>query len=104
MSSTPEEEQRGNLVDWYQPHSRPTKNTIQTQREAAVQLQVGGEEAGQAAEQFAAGLPSIQLITAVHQTVGRGAVVGLVQDAHQQLALTDQHLESQRGEDLFTGF
>lgn len=70
-----------------------------TQREAAVELQVGGEEAGQAAEQLAAGLASVQLVAAVHQAVGRGAIVGLVQDAHQQLAFTDQHLGERHRKD-----
>lgn len=63
-----------------------------TQREASVQLQVGSEESSQAAEQLATGLPSVQLVAAVDQTVGRAAVVRLVQNPHQQLALTNHHL------------
>ena len=41
-----------------------------TQSKASVQLQVSSEESSQTAEQFATGLPSIQLIAAVDQTIG----------------------------------
>lgn len=51
-----------------------------TQSEASVQLQVCCEEPGQAAEQLPTGLPAVQLIAAVDQTVGRGTVVSFVQN------------------------
>lgn len=43
---------------------------VLTQSKASVQLQVSSEKSGQTAEQFAAGLPPIQLVAAVDQTVG----------------------------------
>lgn len=72
-----------------------TRARTLTQRKTAVELQVGGEQSGQTAEQPAAGLPPVQLVAAVHQAVGRGAVVSLVQDAHQQLPLANHHLGNQ---------
>lgn len=67
-------------------------NWLLTQSKASVELQVSSEESSQTAEQFATGLPSVQLIAAVDQTIGRGAVVSFVQNAHQQLPLTNHHL------------
>ena len=66
-----------------------------TQSKASVQLQVSSEESSQTAEQFATRLPSVQLVAAVDQTIGRGAVVSFVQNPHQQLTLTDHHLKIQ---------
>lgn len=77
--------------------SYATKQTIPsvqlTQRETSVELQVRGEESSETAEQFATRLPSIQLIAAVDKTIGRGAIVGFVQNPYQQLPLTDHHLK-----------
>lgn len=67
-----------------------------TQSEAPVQLQVGSEESGQAGQQFAAGLSSVQFVAAVDQTVGGGTVVSLVQNSNQQLTLTDHHLDHRK--------
>lgn len=49
-----------------------------TQGETSIELQVGGEEAGQAGEHPAAGLSPVDLIAAVDQAVGRAPVVCLV--------------------------
>lgn len=65
---------------------------ILTKSKASIELQVSGEQSGQTAEQFAAGLPSVQLIAAVDQTVGWGAIVSFVQNPHQQLAFTNHYL------------
>ncbi len=76
-----------------------------TQSKAFVQLQVGSEESSQTAEQFATRLPSVQLVAAVDQTVRRGAVVSFVQNAHQQLPVTNHHLGNKHtgeGEGLST--
>ncbi len=43
---------------------------VLTQSKASVQLQVSSEESSQTAEEFATGLPSVQLIAAVDQAVG----------------------------------
>lgn len=67
-------------------------NWLLTQSKASVELQVSSEESSQTAEQFATGLPSVQLIAAVDQTISRGAVVSFVQNPHQQLPLTNHHL------------
>lgn len=67
-----------------------------TQRETSVELQVCGEESSETAEQFATCLPSVQLIAAVDKAIGRGAIVGFVQNPYQQLPLADHHLKGGR--------
>lgn len=63
-----------------------------TQGEASVELQVGSEEAGQAGENLAAGLPAVDFIAAVDQAVGGAPVVRLVQHPTEQLPFSDDHL------------
>lgn len=64
-----------------------------TQGEASVELQVGSEEAGQAGENLATGLPAVDLVAAVHQAVGRAPVVCFVQHPAEQLPFPDDHLQ-----------
>lgn len=63
-----------------------------TQGEASVELQVGGEKSGQAGENLATGLPSIDLIAAVDQAIGRAPIVRFVQHSTEQLPFPDDHL------------
>lgn len=63
-----------------------------TQSEASVELKVGSEESGQASEDPAAGLSPIDLVAAVHQAIGRAAIVRLVQHPAEQLPSPDDHL------------
>lgn len=65
-----------------------------TQSEASVELQVGGEEAGQAGENLAAGLPAVDLVAAVDQAVGGAPVMRLVQHPAEQLPFPDDHLQT----------
>lgn len=67
-----------------------------TQGEASVELQVGSEEAGQAGQNLATGLPSVDLIAAVDQAVGGAAIVRFVQHPTEQLPVPDDHLQRGR--------
>lgn len=69
-----------------------TTRLVLTQGETSVELKVGGEEAGQAGENLAAGLPAIDLIAAVDQAIGGAPVVRLVQHPTEQLPFSDDHL------------
>ncbi len=65
-----------------------------TQGETAIKLQVGSEESCQTAEQFAAGLSSVELVAAVDQTVCWAAIVSFIQNSQQELSLTNDHLKN----------
>lgn len=72
--------------------SHGAKRPALTQGETSVELQVGGEEAGQAGENLAAGLPTIDLVAAVDQAIGGAPIVCLVQHPTEQLPFSDDHL------------
>ena len=85
-------------VGWLQKRTEqggaPEPPASLTQGEASVELQVGGEEAGQAGENPAAGLPTVDLVAAVDQAVGGASVVRLVQHPAQQFPCSDDHLRT----------
>lgn len=65
---------------------------VLTQGEASVELQVGCEEAGQAGENLATGLPTVDLVAAVDQAIGGAPIVRFVQHPAEQLSFPDDHL------------
>lgn len=71
------------LRKWTERGGAPEPPASLTQGEASVELQVGGEEAGQAGENPAAGLPTVDLVAAVDQAIGGAPVVRLVQHPAQ---------------------
>jgi hypothetical protein len=73
-----------------------TTGLVLTQGEASVELQVGGEEAGQAGKNLAAGLAPIDLIAAVDQAIGGAPIVCLVQHSTEKLPFPDDHLHRER--------